>query len=198
VTKSSNISRPAFAKKIAELQKQLGIPEDYAVQHKLGLCEECEQPVSIGKDIFDRDQTMMPQAARAWFDMKHAAASSDIKLQAVSAFRSVEYQAGIIRKKLAAGQSMENILRVSAAPGYSEHHTGRALDISTPGFEPLEETFEMSAAFEWLQKSARNYGFRMSFPKNNHHGVAYEPWHWCWVPVTPDPISDQCSVNPIT
>jgi D-alanyl-D-alanine carboxypeptidase len=113
--------------------------------------------------------------------MKDAAAAGGIELQAVSAFRSVEYQAGIISRKLDAGQSMAQILKVSAAPGYSEHHSGRALDISTPGFEPLEEAFENSPAFEWLQESAGDYGFALSFPRNNQHGLAYEPWHWCWI-----------------
>lgn len=168
-----------FEQKVTELQEQLGIPEDYGLQHKLKLCQECTQLVSIGKDIFDRDQQMTPQAARAWFDMKDAAASNDVELQAVSAFRSVEYQAGIIRRKLEAGLNITQILSVSAAPGYSEHHSGRALDITTPGFEPLTKEFENSPAFEWLKKSAGKYGFKMSYPRENRHGLAYEPWHWC-------------------
>lgn len=184
-----NIQRAAFEKRIAELLERLGIPEDYQAQHKLRPCEECTQLVSIGQDIFGRDQQMAPQAARAWFDMKDTAASSGIELQAVSAFRSIDYQAGIIRSKLAAGLSMENILEVSAAPGFSEHHTGRALDISTPGYEPLEEVFEDSHAFQWLQKSAGEFGFVMSFPRNNPYGVAYEPWHWCWAQDPERPIT---------
>jgi D-alanyl-D-alanine carboxypeptidase len=179
-----------FERKIAALQKQLGIPRNYGIQRKLDLCEECTNLVSIGKDIFDRDQKMTPRAAHAWFEMKAAAASSGIELQAVSAFRSVAYQAGIIEKKLAAGHSMEQILGVSTAPGYSEHHTGRALDISTPGYKPLEEEFEQSPAFKWLEKTAGDFGFRMSFPKKNHHGVCYEPWHWCWAPGAPDTGQD--------
>jgi D-alanyl-D-alanine carboxypeptidase len=185
VSTRSNKQNTAFGSKIVGLQKQLGIPQDYAAQHKLGLCEECKHTVPIGKDIFDRDQFMAPPAALAWHDMKTSASSCGIELQVVSAFRSVDYQAGIIRKKLDAGQCMEGILKVSAAPGYSEHHTGRAVDISTPGCEPLEESFEQTAAFEWLKKTAGDYGFRMSFPRDNPHGVAYEPWHWCWIPDTP-------------
>lgn len=167
---------------IADLHQQLGIPIDYANRHDLQPCKECRRTVSIGRDIFDREQFMAPSAAEAWSRMQNAAAASDIELQIVSAYRSVEYQAGIIRKKLDAGQSIATILMVSAAPGYSEHHTGRALDISTPGCEPLEDAFEETAAFAWLEASASNFGFRMSFPKNNPHGLAYEPWHWCWIP----------------
>jgi D-alanyl-D-alanine carboxypeptidase len=98
----------------------------------------------------------------------------------VSAYRSVAYQEGIVRGKLDRGHALEDILRVSAAPGYSEHHSGRALDLTTPGFTALEEEFECSRAFAWLTENAGAFGFRLSFPRDNDHGIAYEPWHWAW------------------
>jgi len=103
-----------------------------------------------------------------------------VELQIVSAFRSIEYQLGILQRKLDRGQTIAQILRVSAAPGYSEHHSGRALDITTPGFAALEEEFENSPAFAWLKKNGRRFGFRLSYPRRNPHGIAYEPWHWCF------------------
>ena len=169
-----------FKELIDGLHEQLGIAKGYDCKHQLALQEECQTPISIGKDVFDRDQKLTPLAAHAWYNMRDAAAAEGINLQVVSAFRPVEYQAGIIRKKLASGQCIEDILKVSAAPGYSEHHSGRALDITTPGHPPLEESFENSPAFAWLSKSADDFGFRMSYARNNCHGVAYEPWHWCW------------------
>jgi len=182
VNTGGNQQLTAFELRIAALLLELGIPQDYGSQHLLEPCEECAQLQSIGKDMFERDQSMAPQAARAWFDMQSAATSEGLELQAVSAFRTVDYQAGIIRRKLHAGQTMAQILEVSAAPGYSEHHSGNALDISTPGYEPLEQDFENSPAFAWLTKSAGDYGFRLSYPRDNPHGVCYEPWHWCWAP----------------
>jgi len=169
-----------FGCKIAALHRQLDIPDGYGPQHRLAMQSECPRPVSIGKDMFGRQQVMAPRAARAWLAMQDGGLSEGIELQAVSAFRSADYQAGIIKRKLAAGLSIEQILKVSAAPGYSQHHTGRALDISTPGYKPLEEGFDQSPAFKWLKESAGEYGFSMTFPSNNRHGVAYEPWHWCW------------------
>ena len=171
----------SFRQIIAELHESLGIPENYAYQHNLGLCEECADTISIGNDVFGREQKLAPEAAHAWFKMRDEAALSGIELQVASAFRPVDYQAEIIRRKLDSGQSSGGILEVSAAPGYSEHHSGRALDITTPGFEPLEEEFEKSPAFEWLTQTAGAYGFRMSYPRNNRHGVIYEPWHWYWM-----------------
>jgi D-alanyl-D-alanine carboxypeptidase len=96
----------------------------------------------------------------------------------VSGFRSVRYQADLIRKKLAAGQDIATILKVNAAPGFSEHHTGKAVDVATPGTRPLSEEFDASAAFDWLRRNARRYGFAMPYGRGNVYGFAYEPWHW--------------------
>ena len=170
----------AFEQKIAQLLAELGIPHDYGLKHQLAPCEECKSLQFIGKDMFDRDQYLSPEAASSWSEMSDAASAFGIELLVVSAFRTVDYQAGIIRRKLDSDQCMEQILGVSAAPGYSEHHSGRALDISTPGFEALEEEFENSPAFDWLNQHAATYGFSLSYPRNNPHKVCYEPWHWCW------------------
>ncbi len=111
----------------------------------------------------------------------HATAADDgIELQLVSAFRSASYQLEILRRKCDRGQSMDEILKVSAAPGYSEHHSGRVVDLTTPGYAALEEAFENSAAFAWLIRNANDHGFHLSYPRENPHGIAYEPWHWCW------------------
>ena len=112
--------------------------------------------------------------------MKSDAAIENIELQLVSAFRSVEYQCELIQRKLDQGLNLAEILMVNAAPGFSEHHTGRAIDLTTPGEKPLEESFEKTNAFEWLKNNAGDYGFTMSYPRDNPWGIAYEPWHWAW------------------
>ena len=170
----------AFEAYVATLCSRLGIPEDYGVQRNLPLQPECPQPVAIGKDVFERQQFLAKDAAGAWLKMQKAAMEDAIELQVVSAYRPVEYQAGIIQRKLDSGIDIVDILKVSAAPGFSEHHSGRALDLTTPGFEALEEEFERSQAFAWLRKRAPEFGFRLSYPRDNPHGVAYEPWHWYW------------------
>jgi D-alanyl-D-alanine carboxypeptidase len=158
----------------------LGVPRDHGRTRKLRRVRESRALQFIGLDTQNRPQWMAQRAARAWARMRDAAERDGIVLHVVSAFRSVEYQLGIIRRKLDRGLSMDEILRVSAAPGFSEHHSGRAFDLTTPGFAALEEEFEKSDAFKWLRKHATTFGFRMSYPKRNPHGIAYEPWHWCW------------------
>ncbi|MEO6689169.1 MAG: M15 family metallopeptidase [Dokdonella sp.] len=160
----------------------LGVAADYGRARGLPIVREPRTLASIGEDIHSRVQWLVPRAARAFERMRMAAAADAIELQLVSAFRSAEYQLGILRRKLERGQSIDEILRVSAAPGYSEHHSGRAIDVSTPGYPPLEETFEQSPAFAWLCAQATQFGFALSYPRGNPHRIAYEPWHWCWHP----------------
>jgi D-alanyl-D-alanine carboxypeptidase len=172
--------RTRYAQRVRGLLLELGIPTDYGRRHRMPLQPEAKRLDTIGPDIHEREQRLAPGAARAWFRMRGLAARDGVLLQTVSAYRSVGYQAGIVARKREAGQSMDRILAVSAAPGYSEHHTGRALDLTTPGYVPLEEEFEDSPAFEWLTDNAADCGFRLSFPRDNRHGVIYEPWHWAW------------------
>ncbi len=172
--------RSAIERQLMQRAHALGVPHDYGRARGLRRVREPRALESIGLDTQSREQFLATRAARAWTRMRDAAARDGIELQIVSAFRSIEYQLGIIQRKRERGQSIEAILRVSAAPGYSEHHSGRALDITTPGFAALEEEFERSAAFRWLRLNARLYKFSLSYPRNNPHGIAYEPWHWCW------------------
>src|SRR5512143_2059027 len=142
----------------------LGVPRDYGRTRALRRVREPQRLVFIGHDTQDRPQWLAARAAQAWLRMREAAARDGVELQVVSAFRSVEYQLGILKRKLERGQSIGAILRVSAAPGYSEHHSGRALDLTTSGFTALEEEFEHSPAFAWLKKNAARYRFHLSYP----------------------------------
>jgi D-alanyl-D-alanine carboxypeptidase len=156
------------------------IPEDYGAARGLKRQPEAAELVSIATHAQGREVRLAPAAAAAWRRMRSAAESAGVLLLPVSGFRSVSRQDEIIREKLAAGQPLEAILRVMAAPGYSEHHTGNAIDIAEPGQPPLEESFERTAAFRWLDANAPSYGFHLSYPRGNIHGFVYEPWHWCF------------------
>jgi len=148
-----------------------------------------EQLVLADVNDAGREFHLLPGAATAWQAMRDAAAADGVTLFLVSAFRSVARQHEIVAAKLARGQSLDAILAVSAAPGFSEHHTGRAIDIGTPGSPVLEQHFETTPAFAWLQQRAANHGFAMSFGPDNASGYLYEPWHWCWQPPAAQPTS---------
>jgi zinc D-Ala-D-Ala carboxypeptidase len=110
--------------------------------------------------------------------MKSAAAQDEIELLVISGFRSVDRQTEIIEGKLAQRLALHAILAVIAAPGFSQHHTGLAIDIGTPNHTALTEDFENSAAFHWLTSCAEKFGFVMPYTRDNPHGFIYEPRHW--------------------
>ncbi|MBL9168015.1 MAG: D-alanyl-D-alanine carboxypeptidase family protein [Verrucomicrobiales bacterium] len=172
-------SPETYEDRIARHLSELGIPAAYGTERGMILHREATELVSVGKDMYGREQRLTPAAAAGWEAMRSSAAGQGVDLLLVSAFRSVDYQRQIWDRKLAAGQSVAQILTVSAPPGYSEHHTGRALDLTAAGCEPLTEAFETLPAFTWLAAHAGQFGFAMSYPRNNPHGVVYEPWHWC-------------------
>jgi len=169
-----------YAARILSVLQELGISPQQVTARGLPLCPEATSLV-VAECVDDgREHQLQPKAAQAWLLLRDAARRDGVELYIVSAFRSVSRQADIIRRKLAAGQSLAAILTVSALPGYSEHHTGRAVDIGTPGSAALQTAFESTPAFHWLAKHAATFGFTLSYPRNNPLGYVYEPWHWLY------------------
>ena len=167
--------------RLTDIYAQLGIPASHVERCAMPLQPECSTLVDAGVDVFGRAARLDAATCEAWYAMQRSAAMQGVELQLVSAYRSHDYQCQLFERKLSRGQTIEEILQVNAAPGYSEHHSGRAVDVGTPGFVHLEEVFETSAAFDWLCKHAGSFGFRLTFPRDNPYGVLYEPWHWYFV-----------------
>jgi D-alanyl-D-alanine carboxypeptidase len=159
--------------------QRLGIALDTVYARKLPYHAEAKELVSIGLDILNREQRLTPAAAAAWQAMQAAAAEDSVQLLPVSGYRSVEEQSAIIERKLEKGLELAAILTEIAPPGYSEHHSGRAIDIASEGSPPMTESFESTAAYSWLCTNAERFGFTLSFPRDNRYGYCFEPWHWC-------------------
>lgn len=160
--------------------QELGISRSLIAVRGLTACAEAHdlEVVEVGAD--GKAHSLAPAAAQAWRLLRGAAQADGIELFIVSAFRSIKRQAEIVRCKLAAGQVLEDILAVCAPPGFSEHHTGRAVDLASPGVALLEPEFDQTPAFAWLMQRAKEFGFCLSFPAGNPQGYGYEPWHWCF------------------
>lgn len=131
-----------------------------------------EKLVSIGNGKF-----LNRAAVTDYFAMLESAKKDGINLFPVSAFRSHSDQKNNFYGKMSArGTTAEVMSKSVAPPGYSEHHTGDAID-----FNSLEQTFENTKEFKWMAENSAKYNFEISFTKNNPQGVMYEPWHWRWV-----------------
>jgi D-alanyl-D-alanine carboxypeptidase len=160
-------------------------PTSEPVENVLGHLPYEEAPESELKAITpDGRIRMHSSAADAFSQMQAAARANGIILTPLSGFRSVGEQNRLFFEvKQQRNQEARKRAEVSAPPGYSEHHTGYAIDIGD-GQSPatnLSVSFEKTAAFRWLKNNANRYSFELSFPPNNSQGVSYEPWHWRYV-----------------
>jgi D-alanyl-D-alanine carboxypeptidase len=137
------------------------------------------QPISSDGRIL-----MRQAAARAFLDMKEAARSQGVYLVPISGFRSEEDQKYLFFEvKAQRGQVAMERSEVSEPPGYSEHHTGYAVNIGDANLPAMDlsPNFENTPAFQWMKENAAYYSFELSFPKGNTQGVSYKPWHWRFV-----------------
>jgi D-alanyl-D-alanine carboxypeptidase len=160
-------------------------PTATPIDNLLGHLPYEEAPLGELKNITPDGRLRLRQAAADQFLlMQRDAKAQGISLVPISAFRTVTEQEQLFFEiKQQRNQEARQRAEVSAPPGYSEHHTGYAVDIgdgSNQGTH-LSESFAQTKAFDWLQNNAAKYSFELSFPPNNPQGIAYEPWHWRYV-----------------
>jgi D-alanyl-D-alanine carboxypeptidase len=156
-----------------------------AIENILGHLPYQEAPRSELAPIVANGQLLMREsAARAFLAMRDSARRAGVILVPISAFRSrADQERLFFGVKQQRNQETRKRAEVSAPPGYSEHHTGYAIDIGdgrTPATN-LSPSFEKTAAFRWLENNAARYSFELSFPRDNPQGISYEPWHWRFV-----------------
>ena len=70
----------------------------------------------------------------------------------------------------------------AARPGYSEHQTGLAIDVTSLENKTINE-FKVSKEYEWLKNNCHKYGFILRYPENKEHITGYntESWHFRYV-----------------
>ena len=129
--------------------------------------------------------TLRDEAATALETMFNAAKEDGIALLLGSAYRSYDYQASLYNGYVA-NRGKEYADTISSRPGYSDHQTGLAVDISDASQANfLSQSFENTAEGQWLHDNAHLYGWIMRYPKDKQDitGYAYEPWHFRYVRV---------------
>ena len=75
----------------------------------------------------------------------------------------------------------------SARPGYSEHQTGMAVDISADPLKcALAACFGQTPQGKWLAANAWQFGYLLRYPadKTQITGYEYEPWHFRYIGVS--------------
>ena len=123
------------------------------------------------------------ETGEAYKKMKEDAAKEGYYISIVSGYRSVDYQRGLYNRYLST-DSQENVDRYSARPGYSEHHTGMAMDIFGSNCSELRD-FENSPEYPWVRDNCYKYGFIIRYLEETESITGYEaePWHLRYVGV---------------
>jgi len=120
---------------------------------------------------------MRKEAAEQFMKMSDAATLDNITIKNASGYRSYQYQVNLYNK-YTERDGKKAADTYSARPGFSEHQTGLTSDINQ-----IDNSFENTDAFRWLQDNAYKYGFILRFPKDKEDitGYQYEPWHYRYV-----------------
>jgi D-alanyl-D-alanine carboxypeptidase len=170
---SSKIAISLLASIQAVINKEYGLPENYKPEDLV----VPNVPFSFSGTV--EKSHLRKEAAEALEKLFLLAKQDGIQLNAVSGFRSYEYQKGLYANNVKKN-GQEHTDHFSAKPGHSEHQTGLTMDVSSKSANnELELTFANTKEGKWLKENAHRAGFIIRYPKGKESitGYAYEPWH---------------------
>lgn len=153
------------------------------LSYKMADPEQMMVIASYGTGKYQRFESLHPKAAKALMRMIYAARDEGVWIVPVSGFRTLERQEKLFQRQIERFGSEKKAAEVSAPPGYSEHHTGFAIDLTDGKFpnKDITKDFQKTKAYNWLTENAKRFDYELSFPHNNPQDISYEPWHWRYI-----------------
>lgn len=139
-----------------------------------------DTPYSVSR----KDTVLRREALDAFLsltgDFKNASGCDDILV--VSTYRTVEKQTEIYDDRVER-YGADYAARYVALPGYSEHHTGLALDLSVLADDGKTYDIETYPECDWFNKNYPEYGYILRYPvsKASITKIDYEGWHYRYV-----------------
>ncbi len=190
-TQKINESTPILGDDAADAKiRQIAVSRGYQVR---------SAPVTNAfQDVGDGFLLQRP-AAQPWLDLVASAKKENINLGLTAAYRSAEDQKQIFTSRLAQQSvptpeiangahdaKISQVLRTTAIPGFSRHHTGYTIDISCE--DKPDSSFMYTPCFEWLSannyENAKKHGWIPSYPEGTaSQGPDPESWEYVWVGV---------------
>mgnify|MGYP004510983841 FL=1 len=145
------------------------LKSDYVPDNLVTIDSKYGKPLQLEKTVYE-----------AYIEMFNAAKEEGMNLYIRSPYRSYTTQNGLY-ERYAAQDGYSKADTYSARPGYSEHQTGLAFDVTTPS--TTLGAFETTKEFNWLKENAYQYGFILRYPKGKENitGYIYESWHYRYV-----------------
>lgn len=165
---------------------------DYKITDPFLLLVNYENPLpsdfNITPTIIRGDVEVDDRIYDALNDLLKDSESAGVNLWLASGYRSVDLQTTILDREIELGESKgmdtdearQAALQTIAEPGYSEHHTGLAIDFNT-----VSADFEFTDEYKWLKENAANYGFVQRYSEEKVHvtKILEEVWHYRYVGV---------------
>ena len=152
------------------VNKHYKIENNYKPDNLVTVLSEHGYPNKIRADVYEEFKKMY-----------NAAKNDNVSIFIASPYRSYSDQNALYTYYVNT-DGKQNADTYSARPGFSEHHTGLAMDL-IPEYGLDLDTFENSDGFKWMQENAYKYGFILRYPKDKEYitGYIYEPWHYRYV-----------------
>ena len=154
------------------VNKQNKLPDDW---------EENVQLVDV-KDAWGEEIKVEKEAYEKYTELKSELEKEGVYIELDSCYRSVAAQQELW-DRWTIEKGIEYVKQYVAVPGYSEHHTGLALDICIKvNGELVYENDDMIAdrdTFTKIHAKLADYGFILRYleGKDDITGYSYEPWH---------------------
>ena len=128
------------------------------------------------------DVEVEEKAYKAYLKLKEKLEDEGIFVDLDSALRSISAQQKIV-DDFTQKYGNDYTAKTVARPGYSEHHTGLALDliliVDGKIIYENEDLVMFTEIWQRIHELITDYGFILRYPKGKEHitGYAYEPWH---------------------
>ena len=154
------------------------------VNKENALPETWEKEVHIVKYVDSQgwDVETEEKAYAAYQELKAALEKEGVYVDLDSAYRSVAEQERIV-KDFTEKYGEDDVKQYVAVPGYSEHHTGLALDLylNIDGEDVYENEDMVLYPEVWakIHEKLPEYGFILRYLEGKEEitGYSYEPWH---------------------
>lgn len=154
--------------------------------HKLPDDYEAKVPLVTAKNSMGREFQIERETYAHFVKLREELLKQGIQIEMDSIYRSVARQQEIV-EEFTEKYGADYVRQYVAVPGYSEHHTGLAVDIClVVDGKVIDDNDEMIAQKEIFAKIhplLANHGFILRYPlgKEEITGYSYEPWHFRYV-----------------
>ena len=156
--------------------------ENAGVVNPVDIRENQSVPYPVAREGLMLDASILPAVDRIIAACNEAMGTDYTSI--TSAYRTIEYQQRVW-DEAAYEYGDAYAEQYVAVPGFSEHHTGYALDFGIVYGDGSEGSFSASDNAVWMRDHCAEYGFirRYAEDKTEITGISNEAWHFRYVGV---------------